>query len=97
MPIGAITQDIDAPQLLFAAFAVFFGGLVLYLRREDKREGYPLEDPAGGRELIGISKAPIAFPLRRLIAFPARRCALSAIRCLALSVPPPTHCARTSR
>ena len=58
MPIGAITQDIDAPQLLFAAFAVFFGGLVLYLRREDKREGYPLEDPAGGRELIGFPEPP---------------------------------------
>ncbi len=25
------------------AFWVFFAGLIIYLRREDKREGYPLE------------------------------------------------------
>jgi photosynthetic reaction center H subunit len=58
MPTGAITQDIDAAQLLFATFAVFFGGLVLYLRREDKREGYPLEDPAGRRQIIGFPEPP---------------------------------------
>jgi photosynthetic reaction center H subunit len=45
---GEITQQIDVAQLAFAAFALFFAGLVLYLRREDKREGYPLDDPALG-------------------------------------------------
>jgi photosynthetic reaction center H subunit len=41
---GAITQQIDVAQLMVAAFFVFFAGLVFYLRREDKREGYPLVD-----------------------------------------------------
>jgi photosynthetic reaction center H subunit len=33
---------IDFAQLTLYAFWVFFAGLILYLRREDKREGYPL-------------------------------------------------------
>jgi photosynthetic reaction center H subunit len=39
---GAITGYIDLPQLALYAFWIFFAGLILYLRREDKREGYPL-------------------------------------------------------
>lgn len=38
-----ITQYIDFAQLALYAFWVFFAGLIYYLRREDKREGYPLE------------------------------------------------------
>ena len=45
MQPGAITQYIDVPQIAFWAFFLFFLGLVYYLRREDKREGYPLVDP----------------------------------------------------
>lgn len=41
-PPGAITDSLDVVQLALAAFAAFFVGLVIYLRREDKREGYPL-------------------------------------------------------
>ncbi len=41
---GAITEHLDAVQIIVAAFFVFFTGLVYYLRREDKREGYPLRD-----------------------------------------------------
>ena len=40
---GAITQYIDVAQLVLYTFWIFFAGLVIYLRREDKREGYPLE------------------------------------------------------
>jgi photosynthetic reaction center H subunit len=41
---GAITETIDAEQILVAAFFLFFAFLIYYLRREDKREGYPLVD-----------------------------------------------------
>lgn len=40
---GAITSSIDVAELTFYAFVVFFIGLVLYLRRENRREGFPLE------------------------------------------------------
>jgi photosynthetic reaction center H subunit len=43
MPTGAITGYIDVAQLTLYAFWIFFAGLIFYLRREDKREGYPLE------------------------------------------------------
>ncbi len=39
----------DAAELVTEAFTLFFIGLVLYLRREDRREGYPLEDDVSGR------------------------------------------------
>jgi photosynthetic reaction center H subunit len=42
MPKGAITEYIDVAQLVLYAFWIFFAGLIFYLRREDKREGYPL-------------------------------------------------------
>ena len=40
--IGAITGYIDVAQLVLYAFWIFFAGLIYYLHREDKREGYPL-------------------------------------------------------
>jgi len=43
MPIGAITNYIDVAQLTLWAFWFFFFGLVFWIRREDKREGYPVE------------------------------------------------------
>lgn len=43
MTAGAVTGYIDVAQLVLYAFWLFFGGLIIYLRREDKREGYPLE------------------------------------------------------
>lgn len=39
----------DLASLMFSVFVLFFAGLILYLRREDRREGYPLEDEASGR------------------------------------------------
>jgi photosynthetic reaction center H subunit len=43
MSTGAITHYIDVAQLTLYAFWVFFAGLIYYLHRENKREGYPLE------------------------------------------------------
>ena len=40
---------LDVAELVFYAFVLFFIGLVYYLRREDRREGYPLEDEITGR------------------------------------------------
>jgi len=40
---GAITSHIDVAQVVLYAFWLFFAGLIFYLRREDRREGYPLE------------------------------------------------------
>jgi photosynthetic reaction center H subunit len=39
----------DATALVLTVFVLFFFGLIIYLRREDRREGYPLEDDATGR------------------------------------------------
>lgn len=47
---GAITEYFDVAQVVLYIFWLFFAGLIVYLRREDKREGYPLEsDRSGGR------------------------------------------------
>ena len=43
-----IVGTLDVTQLVFYAFVLFFIALVFYLRREDRREGYPLEDEATG-------------------------------------------------
>ena len=40
---GAITSYIDVAQIALYVFWAFFAGLIYYLHREDKREGYPLE------------------------------------------------------
>ncbi len=39
----------DVTSLVLTAFVFFFFGLIIYLRREDRREGYPLEDDVSGR------------------------------------------------
>ncbi len=46
MESGFITGYIDVAQLVLYAFWLFFAALIIYLRREDKREGYPLESDA---------------------------------------------------
>jgi photosynthetic reaction center H subunit len=52
MPTGAITSNIDVAQVVLYAFFVFFAGLVFYLRREDKREGYPLESDRSDKVIV---------------------------------------------
>ena len=63
MGTGAITSSIDVAQIALYAFWVFFAGLIYYLHREDKREGYPLEsdrsDRSGGRVRVqGFPRVP---------------------------------------
>ena len=50
MPPASFTGTFDVAELAFYVFVLFFVGLVFYLRREDKREGYPLlTDRTDGR------------------------------------------------
>lgn len=44
-----IVGTVDVTELVFLAFVLFFLALMVYLRREDRREGYPLEDEVTGR------------------------------------------------
>ncbi len=48
-----IVGGLDWAELTFYAFFLFFLGLVIYLRREDRREGYPLE-----HDLTGVVQTP---------------------------------------
>ena len=48
MTDGNIVGTIDAAELALALFFLFFVALVFWLRREDRREGYPLEDELTG-------------------------------------------------
>jgi photosynthetic reaction center H subunit len=41
--------NFDVTSLLLTTFVLFFLGVIIYLRREDRREGYPLEDEVSGR------------------------------------------------
>lgn len=51
METGAITQHIDVAQIVLYAFWVFFAGLLIYLQRESRREGYPLVSEVDGRPM----------------------------------------------
>ncbi|MDX5932138.1 photosynthetic reaction center subunit H [Acidiphilium acidophilum] len=58
MQTGAITPYIDVAQLVLYAFWIFFFGLVIYLQRESKREGYPLVTGHKGKRLEGFPPLP---------------------------------------
>jgi photosynthetic reaction center H subunit len=59
MHAGEITGYIDVAQVTLYAFWVFFACLIIYLRSEDKREGYPLESERSGRITVeGFPPAP---------------------------------------
>jgi photosynthetic reaction center H subunit len=61
MPTGAITGYLDVAQLTLYAFWIFFAGLIWYLRREDKREGYPLISDHSDRTAVeGLPNVPAA-------------------------------------
>lgn len=53
METGAITGYIDVAQVLLYVFWAFFFGLIFYLQRESRREGYPLETDEGELETLG--------------------------------------------
>ncbi|WP_271078482.1 photosynthetic reaction center subunit H [Aurantiacibacter sp. MUD61] len=48
MADGNIVGTIDVAELAFYLFVLFFICLVFWLRREDRREGYPVEDEMTG-------------------------------------------------
>lgn len=59
MGTGAITSYIDVAQLVLYVFWVFFFGLVFWLHREGKREGYPLEsDRSKHIRVVGFPDLP---------------------------------------
>jgi photosynthetic reaction center H subunit len=62
MPTGAITEYIDVAQIVLYVFWGFFAALILYLRGEDKREGYPLESDRSDRssrvKVVGFPGIP---------------------------------------
>lgn len=61
---STLTSSIDLAEILFTLFWLFFIALIIYLRREDKREGYPLEsdrsDRAGRVAVHGFPRTPAA-------------------------------------
>lgn len=56
---GQIMGNIDVAQVVLYVFWIFFAGLIFYLRREDRREGFPLEnDITGEQENMGVLWVP---------------------------------------
>jgi photosynthetic reaction center H subunit len=53
-------EYIDFAQITVYLFWLFFAGLIIYLRREDKREGYPLESDRKGVDVQGWPAVPEA-------------------------------------
>lgn len=59
MNAAYIVGSFDVAELAFWLFFFFFIGLVLYLNRESRREGYPLEDDVTGAvESMPLMTAP---------------------------------------
>jgi photosynthetic reaction center H subunit len=67
MKAGALGSYIDIAQVALYLFWIFFAGLIYYLHRENKREGYPMEHDNGSRKVVqgwpSVPKAKI-FRLR---------------------------------
>ena len=63
-----LTPGIDVALLVFWAFVLFFICLVFYLRREDRREGYPLEDETSGR--LGVPGGPLSMASTKSFLLP---------------------------
>lgn len=71
MRFTALTDYIDVAQIALYLFWIFFIGLIWYLRREDKREGYPLDSDrttaSGGRVKVeGYPAVPEAKVFRTM-------------------------------
>jgi photosynthetic reaction center H subunit len=50
--LKGLTAHIDVAQVALYMFWIFFAGLIFYLHRENKREGYPLEEEFAGRNPV---------------------------------------------
>ena len=66
MQNGALTAYLDTAQVMLYVFWAFFFALIFWLRKEDRREGYPLEsDPSGRVGSVGLLMArPKLFRVR---------------------------------
>jgi|APFEC2959095136_1045048.scaffolds.fasta_scaffold00120_36 photosynthetic reaction center H subunit len=65
MENGNIVGSIDVAQVTLYVFWAFFFGLIFWLRKEDRREGYPLEsDPSGHVKDRGFLLLPRAKTFR---------------------------------
>jgi photosynthetic reaction center H subunit len=62
---------LDVAELVFYAFVLFFIALVFYLRREDRREGYPVEDEITGK--VDSSVGPFTGALSKSFFLPHGR------------------------
>lgn len=50
MTVENVVGTIDFAQITLYVFWIFFAGLIFYLRREDRREGYPLYSEVSGAQ-----------------------------------------------
>lgn len=92
MPKGEITGYVDVAQLVLYAFWIFFAGLIFYLRREDRREGYPLESEASRGRAMPPDPFLIPSPKRFLLSNGHEKFAPSSA-----SAPPGTSAATSTR
>ena len=77
MATGAITGYVDVAQIVLYVFWAFFAGLIYYLLRENKREGYPLVSdrskhitvqgwpPVPAPKTLRVARVPGAAPMAR--------------------------------
>jgi photosynthetic reaction center H subunit len=66
MPHGALGGDVDVAQIMVVVFFIFFVFLIYHLRKEDKREGYPMKDSVGGADEVGFPLMPAPKTFRLL-------------------------------
>jgi photosynthetic reaction center H subunit len=71
MKTAYIVGSIDAAELSLAAFFLFFVALIFWLRREDRREGYPLEHEISG--IIESVGGPLSTALPKRFVLPFDR------------------------
>lgn len=69
MRTAYIVGTFDVAELTFLTFLVFFIGLVFYLNRESRREGYPLEDERTGK----VEPGPLVSPEKKVFKLPHGR------------------------
>lgn len=60
----ALTGYIDVAQVVLYVFWLFFAGLIYYLHRENKREGYPLETERGQSGRLAVRGFPEVPPTK---------------------------------
>lgn len=65
---GQITENLDVAQVILYAFWAFFFGLIFWLRREDRREGYPLEIDGPHKRVFAIN--PVFIPPPKTFILP---------------------------